>query len=270
MLRNFPRRAATAATVFLALGACSALTAPQAQTPPTASPTAHRDITGESTFQAPAGRTADPASHCVDARRLDLVRLLPPPPAAGSAQEREELADMRRIQASRTPAQVELGREDVATSVFRFADALGKPAAFAPGRLPQTEALFRDVGRNEAAILNAAKDAFARPRPFLVDQQLRPTVDRPPSFAYPSGHSTWAAATGLVLADMVPERRAQILAREAQYAYNRVIDGVHYPSDVAAGQVAGTVLAAMLFDCPAFAAEEAAAKAELRGALGLP
>ncbi|HTV52007.1 MAG TPA: phosphatase PAP2 family protein [Steroidobacteraceae bacterium] len=271
MLRNFLPRAAMAAMAFLALGSCAALSTPQPQTPPQASrPAMPPQATGESTFLPTQARAADQASRCVDAQRLDLLRLLPPPPAAGSAQERAELADMLRIQATRTPAEVELGRKDVATTVFRFADALGNPPEFAPGRLPRTEALFRDVGRNEAAILTRAKDAFARPRPFLADPQLQPTIARPPSFSYPSGHSTWAAATGLVLADMVPERRTQILAREAQYARNRVVDGVHYPSDVAAGQVAGTVLAAMLFDCPAFAAEEAAAKAELRGALGLP
>lgn len=177
---------------------------------------------------------------------------------------------MLTLQASRTPAQVELARRDVATTLYRFADALGNPPRLLPGKLPRTEALFRDVGRNEAVIINAAKDAFARPRPFLMDSHLQPIVERPPSFSYPSGHSTWAAATGLVLADMVPERRAQIMAREAQYAHNRVVDGVHYPSDVAAGQVAGTLLVAFLFDCPAFVQEEAAAKAELRGALGLP
>jgi acid phosphatase (class A) len=213
---------------------------------------------------------ADDASRCVTPQTLALQRLLPPPPGADSAQQKAELAEMLRIQGARTPAQVEEARRDVETSVFRFADALGNPPTFARGKLPLTEALFQDVGRNEAAVLNPAKDAFARPRPFLTDAHIDPVLTRPPSWSYPSGHATWAAAVGVVLADMVPERRAAILERARGYAHNRVLGGVHYPSDVQEGFVSGTVLAAMLFDCPAFAVEEAAAKAELRHALGLP
>jgi acid phosphatase (class A) len=213
---------------------------------------------------------ADDASRCVTPQTLALQRLLPPPPGADSAQQKAELAEILQIQGTRTPAEVEEARRDVQTSVFRFADALGNPPAFAPGKLPRTEALFQDVGRNEAAILNPAKDAFARPRPFQVDPKIDPVLTRPPSWSYPSGHATWAAAVAVVLADMVPERRGAILARARDYAHNRVVGGVHYPSDVDQGFVSGTVLAAMLFDCPTFAAEEAAAKAELRHALGLP
>jgi acid phosphatase (class A) len=221
---------------------------------------------------APAAPTsaARSAGECVDPQTLSLQRLLPPPPAADSAQQKAELAEMLRIQRTRTSAEVEQARRDVETSVFRFADALGDPPAFVPGKLPRTEALFRDVGRNETAILNAAKDAFARPRPFQVDREIDPVVTRPPSWSYPSGHATWAATVAVVLADMVPERRAAILERARGYGHNRVVGGVHYPSDVQEGFVSGTVLAAMLFDCPAFAAEEAAAKAELRRALALP
>jgi acid phosphatase (class A) len=213
--------------------------------------------------------TAASAAACVDPHSLSLQRVLPPPPGPDSAQQKDELTEMLHIQATRTPAEVEEARKDVQTSIYRFADALGNPPGFAPGKLPRTEALFRDLSRNEVTVLNPAKDAFARPRPFVTYPQIEPVLERPPSYSYPSGHSTWAVAVGVVLADMVPERRAAILERARGYAHNRVVGGVHYPSDVEEGLVGGTVLAAMLFDCPAFAAEEAAAKAELRHALGL-
>ena len=45
---------------------------------------------------------------------------------------------------------------------------------------------------------------------------------------------------------------------------------MHYPSDVEAGKLAGSVLAASLFGSPAFQADYAAAKSELRQALNLP
>lgn len=200
---------------------------------------------------------------------MDLTRLLPPPPAAQSAQERSELDEMLRLQAERTPSAAERARQDAELSIFRFGDALGNPAGFTPAKLPLTVMLFRDVARDEAAVMNVAKDRFERPRPFRVEHRLAPVVPMPSSASYPSGHSTWAYASALVLADMLPERRAQILARADEYAHNRILGGVHYPSDVQAGRLAGTALAAMLFACAPFTAEESAARRELRPALGL-
>ncbi|HTV77666.1 MAG TPA: phosphatase PAP2 family protein, partial [Steroidobacteraceae bacterium] len=209
------------------------------------------------------GDYLDPAS-------LDLYRLLPPPPEAGSAQERTELDELLRLQKTRTPAEVRAAQADATLSIYRFADALGNPPAFTPRQLPLTTELFRRVIRAESLFMGTAKDAFARPRPFRTETRLTPVVPMPASASYPSGHSTWAIASAIVLADMVPERRREIFARADDYAHNREVGGVHYPSDVAAGHLAGTALAQQLFNSARFDADEAAAAAELRRALGLP
>jgi acid phosphatase (class A) len=201
---------------------------------------------------------------------LNLYRLLPPPPEAGSAQERAELDELLHLQASRTPAAVHRAQADATLSVFRFADALGNPPAFNPKNLPLVAQLFDRLLRDENLFMNTAKDAFGRPRPFLTEERLEPVVPKPPSASYPSGHTTWAIAVAIVLADMVPERRAQIFARADEYAHNREVGGVHYPSDVAAGHLAGTALAQQLFNSPRFVEDEVATAAELRQALGLP
>ena len=208
-------------------------------------------------------------AHCVDSQSLDLRRILPPPPAAGSPRTRAELDELMRIQAQRTPIEIELARRDAVRSIFRFADALDGAPGFESKRLPLTSALFQHLNVDETAVLASAKQEFARPRPFEVEPRLAPIIARPSSRSYPSGHSLWAYTTALVLADMVPERRAQLLARADQYARNRTVAGVHYPSDVEAGRLAGTALAAMLFTCPAFEREQAAARKELRAALRL-
>jgi acid phosphatase (class A) len=201
---------------------------------------------------------------------VDLYRLLPPPPEAGSTQERAELDELLRLQATRTAAEIQRAQADATVSIFRFADALGSPAQFNPRQLPLTSELFARIGKDESLFMNPSKDAFSRPRPFVTDRHLAPVVPKPPSASYPSGHSTWAVASAIVLADMVPERRAQIFARADEYAHNREVGGVHYPSDVFAGHLAGTVLAGALFDQPRFVADELAAAAELRRSLGLP
>jgi acid phosphatase (class A) len=201
---------------------------------------------------------------------LNLYRLLPPPPEAGSAQERAELDELLHLQATRTPAEVQRAQADATVSVFRFADALGNPPGFTPRALPLVAELFDRIGRDEGLFMNPAKDAFGRPRPFLTERRLAPVVAMPPSASYPSGHTTWAICAAIVLSDMVPEKRAQIFARADEYAHNREVGGVHYPSDVAAGHLAGTALALELFDSPRFVEDELVAAGELRQALGLP
>jgi acid phosphatase (class A) len=214
------------------------------------------------------GHSADTA-HCVSPANLDLHRLLPPFPAVGSQEARGELDELLHLQSERTAIQAARARADVEVSVFRFADALGSPTAFTASHLPLTAALFEAVDQDASAVIGPVKDEFARPRPFKLEPRLEPSVPRSGTGSYPSGHAAWSYTAALVLADMVPERREQIFARAREYAHNRNIGGVHYPSDIEAGRLAATAIAAMLFSCAPFQHDEAAAQAELRHALGL-
>ncbi len=213
---------------------------------------------------------ADGGSRYFDPSTVVLERVVPLPPAAGSAAERAELDAMLKIQAGRTPAQAERAKFDAKISIFRFADAVGSPEVFTPEKLPKVAEFFDRVGDAERVVVRPAKEKFDRPRPYVIEQRLQPVIDHLDSKAYPSGHATWAYAAGLVLADMLPERRAEILARAAEFSDNRVVAGVHYPSDIDAGRISGSVLAAFLFASPVFREEEKAAAAELRSALKLP
>lgn len=213
---------------------------------------------------------ADGGRNFIDPAVVVVERVIPPPPPAGSAAERAELDEMLRIQVQRTPAQAERAKADADTSIFRFADAIGSPPVFNESGLPKITALFKKIRDAETAVIGPAKDHYARPRPSVTEPKLDPVISVPGSMAYPSGHSAWAFAAGLVLADMLPEKRAEILARAAEFAHNRVVAGVHYPSDVDAGRISGSVLAAFLFASPEFRAEEKLATAELRAALKLP
>jgi acid phosphatase (class A) len=252
------------ANILFAMGGCAGYAPPpQRSVPPAPVVAAMPPATG-----LPA--TFSSTDHYLTAASLNLYRLLPPPPEAGSAQERAELDELLRLQAARTPAAAQRAADDATVSIFRFADALGNPPQFNPRQLPRTAQLFSRIARDESLFMNSAKDAFGRPRPFVTEPRLAPVVAKPASASYPSGHSTWAVASAIVLADMLPERRAGIFARAEEYARNREVGGVHYPSDVAAGHLAGTALATELFLSAHFVEDEVAAAAELRQALGLP
>ena len=59
------------------------------------------------------------------------------------------------------------------------------------------------------------------------------------SGSFPSGHTTDAYSSGLMLATMLPELAPSILARTSEAANNRLVLGVHYPLDVVGGRING-------------------------------
>jgi acid phosphatase (class A) len=69
---------------------------------------------------------------------------------------------------------------------------------------------------------------------------------------------------GVVLAELLPAKSQAILARAGQYAERRLVCGVHYRSDIVAGQQFGTILALRLMENPVFQGQMAKARAELR------
>lgn len=200
---------------------------------------------------------------------VDLAALLPPPPAAGTPAARQDLQGVLAMQARRTPVEIAAARADEAHSVFRFADVFG--ASFTPKQLPRTATFFARVVAYDKGEVKAVKAFWHHPRPALVSHAVHPlSQEQPDDWSYPSGHSTLGYTEAVLLANMVPERRAAIFARADLYARHRVVMGVHYPSDVEAGRLAGTVLGGRLLDDPAWQADYAAARTELRAALQLP
>jgi acid phosphatase (class A) len=207
-------------------------------------------------------------SYFVTPNSIRLTMLLPPPPADGSAGTREELAELHRIQAEASPERVALAEADTTISVFRFADVFGP--TFTPERLPRIAALFANMDADEWPISDAAKAGFPRTRPYLLaPDEVRPLVKKATGGSYPSGHMTVGTMMGIVLAWMVPERRDAIFARITQYGLSREVGGMHYPSDVAAGRIAGTIIAEALWSSPRFQAQYEPARTELRAAIGL-
>src|SRR6185312_15759714 len=139
------------------------------------------------------------------------------------------------VQAHRTPAEIAAAQADRLHSVFRYADVFG--ASFTPTQLPRTAAFFERVVAYDKGEVKAVKAFWHHPRPVLVSHAVHPlSQEQPDDWSYPSGHSTLGYTEAVLLANMVPERRAAIFARADRYAQHRIVMGVHYPSDVAAGR----------------------------------
>jgi acid phosphatase (class A) len=220
------------------------------------------------TVFAPVLLHAEDAKPYADNKEVNLLLLLPPPPAVGSDQTKAELGEILTIQVTRTKAMEARAIADASENIWRFADAVDNPKFTAAG-LPKFAAFFDRVIETESAVVDPAKDVWKRPRPHLYSDLVRPVVPLSKSGSYPSGHATVGTLMGIELANMLPEKRAEIMARAWEFGHNRVIGGIHYPSDIEMGRISGTVIAQAISTHPDFQQEFEAAKAELRAALGL-
>jgi acid phosphatase (class A) len=212
-----------------------------------------------------AVRAAD--TYYISPSEIDLLHILAPPPTPDSPEGKADLQGVLAAVNSRTDASIKQAQEDDQRSVFRFADVMGPN--FKTENLPLTTQLFQHVYSDGNAATLAAKNFFKRTRPFVVDPEIKIIVVQPPDFSFPSNHSTFGNESGILLADMVPENAVAIFARAAEYAHNRVVAGVHFPTDVEAGHIAASVIDNTLLHNPRFEADFMRAKAEVRAALGL-
>jgi len=197
--------------------------------------------------QAPAAPHVQAASTGYYTRNAppDLSGIIPPPPAQNSDTTKAELAGLHKIEQSRTPAQVAAAQDDDQhEDIFYLRTVMGK--GFTPDHLPLLAALSDRMESEGSAASHALKGEFKRPRPYQFDRTLHPvceTVAQPNS--YPSGHSIVSSLDAFILIRIVPEKSREILERADDYAHNRMVCGVHYPSDLAAGREVAYVLLAI-------------------------
>ena len=195
---------------------------------------------------------------------VDPLMLLPAPPAGDSAEDREELDLILAIQQKRTPADVARCESEVELTPDAFTSVMGP--WFAAANLPETAKLFKALKKDSKPFADAVKNHYQRPRPKHEDGQIHVPIDDDTSFAYPSGHATRGMLYALILAEVAPEHRDALLERGREIGWDRVVAGLHHPSDVSPGRVLGQALAQSLLADPKFQDELATIKGELKEA----
>lgn len=208
---------------------------------------------------------AQPASAIIQpAASPEWVAFLGPFPAVGSDEGKADIAILLWHQRTRTPTDIQRAASEVKLGLEAYAVASGRSLNAA--RFPKTAALIDKAGKDTKAVTDSLKKHFLRPRPYLTDARVQPAIERETSPSYPSGHATRGLIFGIILAELAPDRREALLAAGRQVGVDRVIGGVHYPSDIEAGQrLALRLTAAWLEDPQNRSAVDAVRAAEWSG-----
>lgn len=176
-----------------------------------------------------------------------LLQLTGKPPTDGSTALSEDLAVLRWLQRNRTPEMVTTTWTTLARDLAVFSPALGVDMD------KTTPLLLRGMAPFMALVdqgNEAIKNRLRRPRPFSSHPDLQPCLPLETGYSFPSGHASWYAAAAWLLSDLLPERRERILAIGSYGGANRVMCGVHYPSDVLAAQRFARGVAAQITSSP--------------------
>ena len=198
------------------------------------------------------------------------LELLPAPPQSGSAAYALDVATAEATFQLRGTPRWDLAARDAdlhfpaAASIYSC--ALGVPIS--KEETPRLYSLLRRVLTDAGLATYRAKNHYQRARPFTVNNQPICTPEDEKGLrndgSYPSGHTAAGWAWALVLSEVAPERRDQLLLRGIEYGRSRSICNVHWISDVQAGQTIGSTAVAQLHTDPVFRADLRAAALEVK------
>ena len=171
-------------------------------------------------------------------------RVPPPPDAAATQAELSWLKDFSAQSGSQINDQVRFWD---AGPTYRWEDLVAN--RFVNGR-PLSAFPVRAFTYVSLAIYDAtiaaweSKYFYNRPRPSQVDAGVRPRVAVPNYPSYPSEYAAAAGAASEVLAYLVPAEADSFRALAEEAGRSRLLAGVEYPSDYAAGLELGKRIAA--------------------------
>jgi acid phosphatase (class A) len=203
----------------------------------------------------------------IDQQSFDVTVVLPAAPVKGT--DRYEF-DRRIFHATRGFQNTQcwtMATNDVRTDsphlMSDFSCAAG--IVLTPERAPRLAALLARAGADTDAETSKAKFHFKRLRPFLIDPGpiCEPASDVENTYDYPSGHTTLGWTWASILAELLPERAVQLLARGRAYGESRIVCGVHNASAVEAGRTSASATLSVVRASPAYQTDFAAARQEL-------
>jgi hypothetical protein len=169
------------------------------------------------------------------------------PPPGGRAQA-GELAQLKALAASRTPA---------GTAAARWLESHGKKQPWklfrkqakpflSPARSKAAKKALADALELGGKLQATAKARYGRPSPYQADPSIRALNQARftgrKRQSYPSKHMVLAGAALALLEPLEPHRSDELRWMADEVAFSRMYAGGHYPSDLSAGMFLGTLI----------------------------
>ena len=175
----------------------------------------------------------------------------PPPPAYNSAQKAADLAEIKNF--ARTP------QTNNAAFFWQFADAGTNGFQFwheqtsqkisqyrlddNPPRAARAYALVTITQYDALIACFDGKYAYWAIRPFQLDPQVKTLFPTPNHPSYPAAHATISTAVATTMGYLFPADATHFAAMAHEAGESRIWAGIHYRSDVDAGNTLGHAVA---------------------------
>ena len=197
----------------------------------------------------PAPATLDPpaASAGLQLEMGSLNKAVGQPPKPNTTAAELDLGILLWLQKHRTPDQIAKSWLLLDRHIVQFDRALGiDMSKSAPIVVRGITSFLKLVDGAKDSI----KDRVQRPRPYVSHPEIHVCLPPESGWSFPSGHSAFFRSAAVLLADLVPERRERLLAVGLLGGTSRTMCGLHYPSDVEAGQKLGEAAALQILTSP--------------------
>lgn len=176
---------------------------------------------------------ADPVY--LDKNAVKLSELLSPPPKRGDEVDLKDYEVILNFQKTRTKADCDRGAAVVHVDIKTF---FGKPyGPLSDEEILSVPEVFRQISLDTDYFVQMIKKDTDRLRPYYADKRVKPCVHKEVTKAYPSGHTAISRVLAKMLAFRFPKKADDLMKRADQIGNDRVIVGVHHPSDIKAGQM---------------------------------
>jgi membrane-associated phospholipid phosphatase len=163
-----------------------------------------------------------------------------------------EIRQLKELVAQRTPAELDtIAYWDKVGPSYRWNDiAVSLSVKLGlPGNLALRNLALLHVAIHDATVAAwDSKRTYNRPHPSTFDSSLLTALPNPESSSYPSEEAAAAGAASAVLSYIFPAYAQFFSAKAEEAAQCRLIAGVAYPSDVAAGLELGRKIAARVIE----------------------
>lgn len=216
------------------------------------------------TLAACSGSYSSPfdSYHYVDANTI-APESIGKPLADNSKAKKKEIATIIAMQKKPSKKDLELASHEHTHLDSELLATVANPK-LTRDNAPKTFTLLDNVKSDCMSNVEKAKSFWHTARPYLADKRVKALVENPnTNGSFPSGHAACGKVLADVLSDVTPRQHKALEARAAAIGQHRILLGLHYPEDIAAGNKLASLFYAKLKQTGSFQKDLNATKAEV-------